>query len=464
MSERNIVDLIDPSAIGESYKLELVQEKMDGYTEQSESYQCPIYSFILMISSTESLLNILKCPTRKDQTLEYKTPVLEPKLNNNNYSEFIPFTYFTENQMSVYYNNDENVASFLYYIKFKIETKSFISIEIGYDHLISLFDLYFSRVENINPFKSSIIGLGTLIFKNEDEHEPLRFRKVLSLNVDPGEYIITISESLWETINRELHILRKGDNKIEFCLPFSYSVNILPQDEKNHNLDPQILSIFPSGKLIFIGEDEYLRISITLNKTPYNKKKQTITGTHNFMNFLNSFYLSERLTMRRYDIKNQPDEETQIYADKIEGSQDGKVWTLIFFSLKLKQGYDYEFKLKPNTLVDMDYKTFTYTKTFPIFRVELDRISQYNLSPRMNEIRVIAETTNSDKNFVEAPKKQEPELIKNEVKSKCGKHGVEIYDNIFKKWLCSCSDGFVGKNCDMCYGEIDKVLLSIIIR
>ena len=54
-------------------------------------------------------------------------------------------------------------------------------------------------------------------------------------------------------------------------------------------------------------------------------------------------------------------------------------------------------------------------------------------------------------------KKEEPSTVENEVKSKCGKHGVERYDNIYKKWLCSCIDGFTGKYCDICNGIIDKV-------
>lgn len=466
MSERNIFFLVAPSLKGESYKLELVQNKLEDYTEQSESYQCPTYSFDMMISSTDTLMTSMKCPSRNDKTVEFKKPLHEPLIGaNHKYSEYIPFSYFTENQMSKYYNNDENVTSFLYSIKFKIISKSFISIEIGYDHLISLFDIYLSKVEKTDAFKSSIIGVGSSIFKNDDDdNEILQYRKVLNWTVEPGDYILTISENLWQSVNRELHLMRRNDQKIEFCLPFMYKIDIMPQDENDHTLEPLILSIFPSGKIIFIGEDEDLRVTFGLNKTPFTHKKQAITGTHNFINIIYTFYLSEKLTYRKSDFNIQPQEEGQIFADKVEGSDDGKEWVLTFLQIKLKQGYDYELKLKPNYLVDIDYKSFTYSKIFPIFRIELDKLSQLSLNKKMAEIREDVEKPNADHDFVEEPKKVDHVSFKNEVKSKCGKHGIDIFDNIFKKWLCSCTDGYTGKHCEMCYGVIDKVIVLFIFR
>jgi hypothetical protein len=76
---------------------------------------------------------------------------------------------------------------------------------------------------------------------------------------------------------------------------------------------------------------------------------------------------------------------------------------------------------------------------------------------RMEELRVEGEKVNHSSDFKEETKKEEPSTVENEVKSKCGKHGVERYDNIYKKWLCSCIDGFTGKYCDICNGIIDKV-------
>ena len=45
------------------------------------------------------------------------------------------------------------------------------------------------------------------------------------------------------------------------------------------------------------------------------------------------------------------------------------------------------------------------------------------------------------------------------VNRKCGKHGKEVFDNMIRKWLCSCTDGFTGKFCDICQGKIEKVFI-----
>jgi len=449
-----LVFFIQPPKNDETYTLELVQEKFEDYTEQSQSYQCPLYSFDFMLSSTEKILKVLKCPSKSSHTMEYKLPEENPKFTNFKYKEFVPFSYFTENQVSQFIKTNQDSNNFLYQIRLNIETNSFISIEVGYDHLVSLLDIYLTLVETGEGFKSSVVAVGNFLLKNDDE-EQLPYRKMINMFIPPGNYVLSITENMWSTVNKELHNI-DSNKKEEFCLPFAYNIDVLPQNENETNLHPQILSVFPSGRLIFIGDEDDLRLTLTLNKTPFTHKKQPITGTHNFMTIINTFYLSEKLTMRNHDNINPQNEEGQIYADKIEGNDDGKEWILTFMQIRLKQGYDYELKFKPNSLFDFDYKSFASTIQLPTFRIELDKISQMNLN-KMEELRVEGEKINHVADLKEETKKEEPSNVDNEVKSKCGKHGVERYDNIYKKWLCSCNDGYTGKYCDICNGVIDKV-------
>ncbi len=58
----------------------------------------------------------------------------------------------------------------------------------------------------------------------------------------------------------------------------------------------------------------------------------------------------------------------------------------------------------------------------------------------------------------------ESQQVQNVVSHKCGKHGKEVFDNMVRKWLCSCTDGYTGKYCNICNGKVEPVLNIINIR
>ena len=447
---------------------------LEELTEDSPSYTCPYYGVDLLISSIDEIINTIKCPDREGQIVENVLPSQKVILQNNRYNQYIDFSFFTEKQFSTYFSTknqlDEKV--FQYFIPFELKQKSLISIEFGYSHLISLFDIFLSKQDDGDSFESRLISIGISVFK--DVNEALPHRKIINVTVDPGKYVLNISEHLWSSIHIQLMSMKlESLQNLHLCLPFIFNFDIQKAEEDGF-IKAEIIAIYPPGPVVFIGEDEEIKIMIKFNKNIFTNTRQSITSFNNFNYLLNAFYLSEKITntvqIKDKDFINkspESDEElSTVYASKIEGSEDGKEWQLFFVNVKLNKGHDYSLKLNNGMLFDMNHMEFINSKSLPSFRLESSYEEQINLAndseklkKKFEEVKSKAIDDSTEYKYENTTIKDEQKDVINMVNRKCGKHGKEVFDNMIRKWLCSCTDGFTGKFCDICQGKIEKVFI-----
>ena len=203
LSERNNAYFVKGNTSSNHYQLELKQEILDGLNEESNSYNCPFYGFELLISSIDDIIKTIKCPEKNGELIENSIPSQKVIVQNHRYNQYIDFSFFTEKQLSTYYNQNPNQDKiFQYYIPFEIKEKSLISVELGYSHLISLFDIFLSKYENGDSFESRLVSVGINVFK--DVNEALPHRKIINTTVEPGKYVLIITDPLWIHIHTKL--------------------------------------------------------------------------------------------------------------------------------------------------------------------------------------------------------------------------------------------------------------------
>jgi hypothetical protein len=210
LKERNIVWFLDSnkSMADDFYSLELIQEKYEELLESSLSYHCPVYTLDILIQSVNEVANRMECIQRGnnggEEILEYTMPNLTIpnfKKTNKAYHEKIEYSYFTEKQYGDSYVINDDFKGLQYLIKFEIEEESefFINITIGYDQVISLFDVYLS-LENNDEI--NVVAASEPYFDKSDQNLP--YKRILNHKLSKGKYIILIVENMWEEINRNI--------------------------------------------------------------------------------------------------------------------------------------------------------------------------------------------------------------------------------------------------------------------
>ena len=114
----------------------------------------------------------------------------------------------------------------------------------------------------------------------------------------------------------------------------------------------------------------------------------------------------------------------------------------------------------------MNHMEFINSKSLPSFRLESSYEEQINLAndseklkKKFEEVKSKAIDDSTEYKYENTTIKDEQKDVINMVNRKCGKHGKEVFDNMIRKWLCSCTDGFTGKFCDICQGKIEKVFI-----
>ena len=151
--ENNYLWIIDDES---KVTLELVQST----TEMLPKDLCVYYSLDLFILPIESIVDNLMCGNTNDQVQEFKLPNekinIEVKVNSNsesiNYHEHIKSGYFSPYQINENFISNNHFNGIQYTIEIDIpETKQEYNLrmELGYDHKISLFDAYLSKLKKI---------------------------------------------------------------------------------------------------------------------------------------------------------------------------------------------------------------------------------------------------------------------------------------------------------------------------
>jgi hypothetical protein len=487
LKERNTLWFLDAnkSPSDEYYTLELLQEKYEDLHEASHSYHCPNYGLDILIQSLAEIVNKLQCIQKSDDELMqyilpnktipvFKATSNSPYVkNNNNYSyhEKIKFTYFTEQQYGDNYLESETFIGLQYVINFEIEDNEYhLSLELGFDQVVSLFDVFLSKHEDNDTFSTRVIEVSDPYFDKADQHFP--YKRILSTKLTKGKYVIVLAEELWNDINVNVRSRAGLDASKKLCLPFSYSIDIVPA---NHVSAPaEILSIFPPGPLAFKSAEEDLQVTIVLSKPAFTRKHEAITYTENFMNVINAFYLIKSPTKGKSDGNfNEPSSQNKIHPSKLEGSEDNMHWTLLFLGENFESNYDYELHLDSSWLQDVTYAEFKLptNKKMPIFRVETqkEQIVEFvdsiqKMKNEMNEADMTVQKEEALKSGQTPPPAKNQQISPAQSKSKCGEHGKLIYDNILKKQVCTCLDGFSGKFCQVCEGVYDKKSNKCIIK
>jgi len=486
MMERNNIWFLEKNKhhLKEFYILDLIQEKYEAYTPTSLNYHCPTYTLDILIQSVSELASRLECPTSSNHLLVYKLPITDiPSLKQNvgskldnfkSYHEKIEFGYFTENQFSASFITNESFTGFQYGVKFSVEgeIEYHLNLEFGHDQVVSLFDVYLSKYEDNDVFENRVIAVSEPYFDKGNVNLP--YKRILNAQLTKGKYVILIVENVWENVSRSIKVLSKNES-INLCLPFSYSLDIIPANDKTSA--PEIISVFPPGPISFKSIDEDLNVKIILSKPPFTKNHQPITHINNFMNIINSFYLIKRETNKSAGGNTNFNQEkfTKIYPSKMEGSANNKEWVLLFLKDHFEANFDYQLGFDNNWLYDVNYSPFKSTKSFPIFRVEVNKESIFQMVDNIKQMK----TKMNDTEFTEEKETPKEDAVSNqatsqssstpitkqtkEETSKCGVHGKLIYDNILRKTVCTCFDGFTGKFCNICDGTYDKKLNKCIV-
>lgn len=478
---------------------------------------CIYYGLDIFIYPLDIIVNKHKCGNNNsvqniDDT-EYMLPnkeipygsinAITSARNVNGYHENIKYSYITINQYSSLYVQNDHYVGMQYIIDFEIEDteKDYnINLEFGYDHTISFFDVYLSKKEvkkkgagegeteaikpgsnsnitdnNEEEFSYKVIANSMLIYNksedinkydsNEKQIDEFEYKRVMNHNVGKGKYSIIILEDIFKELNHRI-ISEDKYKDIRLCLPFSYSLDILPVDESNSR--PLILSTFPpAGKVSFHSLNEDVRVTFVLSKQAYTKRHQLITSSKHTRTLLNAVYFTHRKTKQtlnnnKFNQSNQSNNLSEkIFPIKVVGSANNKEWKFTFSSYNFYENIDYVLNFDSSWIVDSTYIPFSLAEkvtALPIIRIETKRQDIQSYVERIVEIKE-SDNKNMAINSEETKKNKEltiqmQEKNKEAVKGKCGEHGKEIFDNVIKKYTCSCINGFSGKFCTDCEGKI----------
>ena len=474
----------------EYYTLQLSLEK-DLINEKI----CPNYDMDIQIKEIDTLINNLKCNVKDNKIILSKKPKKNiGEISIESYNEKLNYVFLTEKEYSTLSNKEKYLS---YMINFTLSpgeyyknnlTSYFITLDLGYDSLISDFSIYLIKDNNIISKSSSLFKiekgenfnnhkiLQTIISNSDEKRENLK--KIF------GDYTILITENSWHNIS---NILKGSSNeKIDFiplCLPFSYSLNILTKD---YDLDsPEVISIYPPGPDIYKINGQDLNLKIILSKSPYTNNKEPITMLFNREVIMNSFYLQkidENLDNKTNENNNLNDMVTfpfyfgfiwsnlnvnnnpKIYPIKVSSANEinNKEWFLIFNNEDFDDETKYCLGFDDSKLYDNnDYMFNNYRG---IFRNKITiKTGKMTKSPDDNIIEdnnlsinsVVSQLLSHDLNDYEKEEINQispPDLITSY--QMCNGNGKYIYDNFLNQFVCSCINGFTGKHCEICEGKI----------
>ena len=220
--------------------------------------------------------------------------------------------------------------------------------------------------------------------------------------------------------------------------------------------------------LLFKAIEEDINVRISLTKTPFTQKHKQITDTQNFIEIVQAFYFLEvpnrsSVNDNKNNNNNNDNNPTnsiqefdgsytpkRIQPDKVNGSGDGKSWDLFFLQINFEAEKSYKLHFDDRFLFDSDYHKFKENVIFPTFRVETKKEEIFNM---VDKIREIKEEVNAKKKLEKEENPKKPPAPTTH--KKCSNNGKLIYDNILKRYHCSCIHGYTGKYCANCDGVIN---------
>lgn len=448
----------------DDYLIQLEKEVSESFNEKTSGNILPIYGLDISINSLDNLSQKFECPSEDGKTLKYILPnsdIPKDKFVQGSYHEIIDFSYITESQYSdvISKNKNEN-EEFEYMINLDIEEDSHLNLEIGYDNSISLFDAFIVKYDDKDVTQSSIIATSDVFFNKASK---LFFKRIIETSLSKGKYSIVIVEKMWADISRDIRAFSGIDNHL--CLPFEYKLDIVNVGQKNAK--PEILSVFPPGSLLFKAIEEDINVRISLTKTPFTQKHKQITDNENFIDIVEAFYFVEvernsqaqgqndninnpTNSITNLDISEKDKLPKRIKPDKVFGASDGKNWDLLFLHFNFESNKSYKLMFDDRFLFDMDYHKFSSRVILPTFRVETKKEEIFQMADKIKEIKEEKKAQNKLEKEENEKKPPAPETHK-----KCSNNGKLIYDNILKRYHCSCIHGFSGKYCSHCEGVVN---------
>ena len=455
---------------------------------------CPNYDMDIQIKEIETLVKNLKCNVRNNKIIVSKKPKKNlGEITTESYKENLTYVFLTEKEYSLLSNKEKFLS---YMINFTLSpgeyfdnniTSYFLTLDLGYDKLISEFSIYLIKDNNIISTSSSLFKIekGENGFNNHkilqtiitnSEENPDNMKNIF------GEYSILITENSWHNISNILKGTSNEKNEfIPLCLPFSYSLNILTKD---YEIDsPEVISIYPPGPDIYKINGQDLNLKIILSKSPYTKNKEPITMLFNRDVIMNSFYLQkidEKLDNSTIDNNNDKDfypfyfgflwtkindnKNPKIYPIKVSSANEinNKEWFLIFNNEDFEDESKYSLGFNDFNLYDNN--NFMFINYRGIFKNKIRiKTGKMTKSPNDNIIEdnnlsintIISQLLSNDLNDYEKEEINQispPDLITSY--QMCNGNGKYIYDNFLNQFICSCINGFTGKHCEICEGKI----------
>ena len=410
---------------------------------------CPTFNLDVIIADINELANKLKCPKNNNNKIKLLKKPNKSISNILNYTENLNYSYLTENE---YKSNIIN-NKFVYNINFTLNpnksTNYILNINIGYDPLISNFIIYLYKNNKLLT-KSNEIYSKDILHKYPNNQQLQFIFKKENFNKIKGKYSIVIYESFWHNITNIL----KMNSKNYFCLPFSYSIEL--KQGSTINEPPEIIAIYPPGPIIYkYNNNENLVLKITLSDRPLTENKKIINMIENREIFRNAFYLLKtnklNFTKRNdfyylndFDDKNY----VKIFPKKVScDNSNTREWEIIFEDKNFEEDSIYEFMLKSFTLYSRKNMYFSSYKGIFKNRVYVktrNKVFDDDENENVNFNLFLEEDGNED-------------YVDNNVINEnlnCSGHGKKVYDSFLLKEICSCVDGFTGKNCEICDGVI----------
>ena len=458
---------------------------------------CPNYDMDIQIKEIETLVKNLKCNVRNNKIIVSKKPKKNlGEITTESYKENLTYVFLTEKEYSLLSNKEKFLS---YMINFTLSpgeyfdnniTSYFLTLDLGYDKLISEFSIYLIKDNNIISTSSSLFKIekGENGFNNHkilqtiitnSEENPDNMKNIF------GEYSILITENSWHNISNILKgTTNENFDNIPLCLPFSYSLNLLVKD---YDFDsPEIISIYPPGPVIDKINGQDLNLKIILSKSPYTKNKEPITNLFNRNIIKNSFYLqkidesSEDKNKSIIDENNiindyffgflwfseNENNNPKIYPYKVSSANgiNNKEWFIIFNNEDFEDETKYQLRFDDLNLYDSN--NFMFLNYRGIFRNKIKiKTGKMTKSPNDNIIEddnlsinsVVSQLLSYDNNNEDYEKEDIENINQVDLVSSyqmCSGNGKYIYDNFMQKYICSCINGFTGKHCEICEGKI----------
>ena len=463
-----------------------LEKKIQNYTLELSTVKdtiseriCPKYDLDILIDDIDQLYNKFKCQIKNNKIVTLRKPNQNIGIiSDKSFIEKLNYSMFTEKE----YSSKSNLKGVLTYkIDFTLSpgeyfnnniTTYHIMIDLGFESIISNFKILLLKGNKIISRSSPYFNYKKKSFKNH-----ILLETIISDSDSPenkeifDDYSIYIIENAWHNITNILKAStsEKDINNIPLCVPFTYTFLI---NVKNYKIDnPEIISIYPPGNEIYKINGQDLNIKITLNKSPYTKKKEPITMMFNRDEMKYAFFIrktvneTKNLTFIFSWEEDRINKNPKINPYKVISANDinNKEWYIIFKNEIFEDNAEYEFKFEEFSIYDSSHYFFSgntgifsekiYIKTSKNTQILDDNpiedesdLSINNIVSKLiseeNEKEIIINEELDNKNIIESYQN-------------CNGHGKYFYDQMIKKYICSCFDGFSGKYCDYCEGKIE---------